>query len=56
MEIIFVLIGISFLIAVSFVGAFIWASKQSQFSNIELEKWKILNKEEKSEEKVWKES
>jgi cbb3-type cytochrome oxidase maturation protein len=50
MEIIFLLMAISFLIAVIFVVAFVWANKHSQFSNLSLEAWKILEKEKKSKE------
>lgn len=46
---------ISFLIAVSFVGAFFWANRKSQFSNLDLEALKILEykTETINEEKKW---
>lgn len=58
MEIVFLLMGISFLIAVSFVVGFMWANKNSQFNNLNLEAYKILEnqKETKSEESKWKEN
>ncbi|MCB9072490.1 MAG: cbb3-type cytochrome oxidase assembly protein CcoS [Bdellovibrionaceae bacterium] len=46
MEIIFLLMFISFLIAATFLGAFFWANRNAQFRNLSLDAYKVLEDEQ----------
>lgn len=55
MNILFLMIPLSLLLGIGFVGAFIWAAKQGQFDDLETPAHRILNKDsqiKKQEEKL----
>jgi cbb3-type cytochrome oxidase maturation protein len=45
MNIILLMIPISLLLSLGFLGAFFWSTKKGQFNHIDLESQKILNEE-----------
>ncbi len=46
MEIIYVMLALSVILAGSFIYAFFWAADHNQFSDLYSPKWRILNDEE----------
>lgn len=46
MSVVLLMIPISLLLSLGFVGAFIWSTKKGQFDHIDLEAYRLLNDNE----------